>query len=70
MLAAVAHVQLAAPPGSEGLLRAYYVGVLGMAEIPEPPVLAARGGGVSPRTTPWATDWSSWFERGGQGHPQ
>ncbi|WP_028804904.1 VOC family protein [Streptomyces sp. 142MFCol3.1] len=44
MLAAVDHVQLAAPPGSEDRLRAYYVGVLGMTEVPKPPVLAARGG--------------------------
>lgn len=44
MLVAVDHVQLAAPPGSEDDLRAYYVGVLGMTEIPKPPVLAARGG--------------------------
>ncbi|MGW0208118.1 VOC family protein [Streptomyces sp. NPDC003233] len=44
MLAAVDHVQLAAPPGSEDALRAYYVDVLGMTEIPKPPVLAARGG--------------------------
>jgi hypothetical protein len=44
MLAAVDHVQLAAPPGSEDRLRGYYTGVLGMAEIPKPPVLAARGG--------------------------
>jgi catechol 2,3-dioxygenase-like lactoylglutathione lyase family enzyme len=44
MLAGVDHVQLAAPPGSEERLRAYYVGVLGMTEIPKPPVLAARGG--------------------------
>ncbi|MFI9602664.1 VOC family protein [Streptomyces sp. NPDC052043] len=44
MLAALDHVQLAAPPGSEDALRAYYVGVLGMTEIPKPPVLAARGG--------------------------
>ncbi|MFI1357258.1 glyoxalase [Streptomyces sp. NPDC020898] len=44
MIAAVDHVQLAAPAGSEDALRAYYVGVLGMAEIPKPPVLAARGG--------------------------
>jgi hypothetical protein len=44
MLVAVDHVQLAAPPGSEDALRAYYVGVLGMTEIPKPPVLAARGG--------------------------
>ncbi|MGW9071908.1 VOC family protein [Streptomyces yangpuensis] len=44
MLTAVDHVQLAAPPGSEDRLRAYYTGVLGMTEIPKPPVLAARGG--------------------------
>jgi len=44
MLAAVDHVQLAAPPGSEDRLRAYYAGVLGMTEVPKPPVLAARGG--------------------------
>ncbi|MCT9108389.1 glyoxalase [Streptomyces mirabilis] len=44
MLAAVDHVQLAAPPGSEDFLRGYYVEVLGMTEIPKPPVLAARGG--------------------------
>lgn len=44
MLTAVDHVQLAAPPGSEERLRAYYAGVLGMTEVPKPPVLAARGG--------------------------
>jgi predicted enzyme related to lactoylglutathione lyase len=44
VLAAVDHVQLAAPPGSEDALRAYYADVLGMTEIPKPPVLAARGG--------------------------
>jgi catechol 2,3-dioxygenase-like lactoylglutathione lyase family enzyme len=44
MLVAVDHVQLAAPAGSEDALRAYYVGVLGMTELPKPPVLAARGG--------------------------
>ncbi|MFJ7208818.1 VOC family protein [Streptomyces sp. NPDC098789] len=44
MLSAVDHVQLAAPPGSEDALRAYYGHVLGMTEIPKPPVLAARGG--------------------------
>ncbi|QIY96410.1 glyoxalase [Streptomyces sp. S1D4-11] len=44
MLAAIDHVQLAAPPGSEDFLRVYYVEVLGMTEIPKPPVLAARGG--------------------------
>ncbi|CAL9462338.1 glyoxalase [Streptomyces sp. enrichment culture] len=44
MLTAVDHVQLAAPPGSEDLLRAYCTGALGMAETPKPPALAARGG--------------------------
>ncbi|MFI6149006.1 VOC family protein [Streptomyces sp. NPDC051109] len=44
MLSAVDHVQLAAPPGSEERLRAYYTHVLGMTEVPKPPVLAARGG--------------------------
>ncbi|MGW7063727.1 VOC family protein [Streptomyces sp. NPDC054904] len=44
MLTAVDHVQLAAPPGSEDALRAYYEGVLGMTELSKPPVLAARGG--------------------------
>lgn len=44
MLLALDHVQLAAPPGSEDALRAYYSGVLGMTEVPKPPALAARGG--------------------------
>lgn len=51
MITAVDHVQLAAPPGSEDRLRAYYVDVLGLREMPKPPVLAARGG--------------CWFETGG-----
>lgn len=48
MLTAVDHVQLAAPPDSEDRLRAYYTDVLGMTEIPKPPVLAARGAAGSP----------------------
>ncbi|MCP3820454.1 glyoxalase [Streptomyces sp. A3M-1-3] len=44
MLVAVDHVQPAAPPGSEDDLRAYYADILGMTELPKPPVLAARGG--------------------------
>ncbi|QOV37828.1 glyoxalase [Streptomyces ferrugineus] len=44
MITAVDHVQLTAPPGSEERLRTYYVGVLGMTEIPKPPALAGRGG--------------------------
>ena len=38
------HVQLACPPDSEDDLRTFYGGVLGLEEIPKPPVLAARGG--------------------------
>jgi catechol 2,3-dioxygenase-like lactoylglutathione lyase family enzyme len=38
------HVQLACPAGSEPELRSFYVGVLGLTELPKPPVLAARGG--------------------------
>lgn len=44
MLVGIDHVQLAAPPGGEGAARDYYVGVLGMAELTKPPLLAARGG--------------------------
>ncbi|MER5429240.1 VOC family protein [Streptomyces sp. NPDC002588] len=44
MLAAVDHVQLAAPPGSEDRLRAFYADALGMTEIPKPAALAGRGG--------------------------
>jgi hypothetical protein len=44
MLAALDHVQLAAPPASVEQLRTFYTGALGMTEIPKPPVLAARGG--------------------------
>lgn len=54
MITAVDHVQLAAPPGAEDLVRAYYADVLGMTEIPKPPALAARGG--------------CWFRAGGV-HP-
>lgn len=42
--AAVHHVQLSCPAGSEDALRAFYAGVLGFDEVPKPPVLAARGG--------------------------
>ncbi len=44
MITAVDHVQLAAPPVSEERPRAYYVGVLGVTEVPKPPALARRGG--------------------------
>lgn len=38
------HVQIACPPGSEPVLRDFYIGVLGLTEKPKPPLLAARGG--------------------------
>lgn len=38
------HVQVSCPAGSDDLMRAFYVGLLGMAEEPKPPILAARGG--------------------------
>jgi len=38
------HAQLAMPAGGEDRARAFYAGVLGMTEIPKPPVLAGRGG--------------------------
>jgi catechol 2,3-dioxygenase-like lactoylglutathione lyase family enzyme len=44
------HVQLAIPAGSDDVARAFYVDVLGLTEVPKPPVLAARGG--------------AWFEAG------
>jgi catechol 2,3-dioxygenase-like lactoylglutathione lyase family enzyme len=45
------HVQLAMPRGEEAAARAFFAGVLGMAEIAKPPALAARGG--------------AWFRAGG-----
>jgi catechol 2,3-dioxygenase-like lactoylglutathione lyase family enzyme len=38
------HVQVAAPAGCEVAARAFYGDLLGLAELPKPPVLAARGG--------------------------
>lgn len=38
------HVQLAMPVGAEDLARQFYRGVLGLAEIPKPALLAVRGG--------------------------
>lgn len=38
------HVQLAIPPGAEGLCREFWGDVLGMTELEKPPTLAARGG--------------------------
>src|SRR6476646_9309873 len=41
---ALDHVQLAMPAGGEAAARAFYVGVLGMVEIPKPAELEGRGG--------------------------
>ena len=38
------HVQLAIPKGAEDLCRPFYVGLLGLKEVPKPPALAGRGG--------------------------
>lgn len=38
------HVQLAMPAGREDEARAFYLGLLGIAEVPKPAHLAARGG--------------------------
>ena len=43
-LLALHHVQLAAPRGSQDVLRRFYGGVLGMTEVPKPPDLLGRGG--------------------------
>ncbi|NCP12931.1 MAG: glyoxalase [Sphingomonadales bacterium] len=47
---ALDHVQLAMPVGEEELARRFYSGLLGIPEVPKPPLLAKRGG--------------CWFERG------
>jgi catechol 2,3-dioxygenase-like lactoylglutathione lyase family enzyme len=38
------HVQVAVPAGAEERCRAFYVALLGMAELAKPAALAARGG--------------------------
>ena len=44
MITGLDHVQVAAPPGCEAEARAFYGGLLGLAEVPKPASLAARGG--------------------------
>ena len=44
MITGFDHVQLAMPRGREDVARSFYAGLLGMTELPKPPVLAARGG--------------------------
>ena len=43
-LTRIEHVQLAMPPGEEAAAVAFYVGLLGLSEVPKPSHLAARGG--------------------------
>jgi catechol 2,3-dioxygenase-like lactoylglutathione lyase family enzyme len=50
MIVGIDHVQLAMPPGREDEARAFYEGLLGLAELPKPAALAKRGG--------------AWFENG------
>jgi catechol 2,3-dioxygenase-like lactoylglutathione lyase family enzyme len=38
------HVQVSCPTGGEDVARRFYGEGLGLAEVPKPPVLAARGG--------------------------
>ena len=38
------HVQLAMPAGEEERARRFYVGLLGLTEVPKPPELSGRGG--------------------------
>ncbi len=38
------HVQIACPPNTEAVLRGFYADLLGLTEVPKPPLLAARGG--------------------------
>jgi catechol 2,3-dioxygenase-like lactoylglutathione lyase family enzyme len=44
MITGLDHVQIAMPRGAEGAARAFYAELLGMTELPKPPVLATRGG--------------------------
>ncbi|WP_027893832.1 VOC family protein [Calidithermus chliarophilus] len=44
MITGLDHLQLSMPRGEEPKARAFYGGVLGLEEVPKPPVLAARGG--------------------------
>lgn len=40
----IEHVQLAMPQGEEQRARDFYSAILGIPEVPKPPVLAKRGG--------------------------
>jgi catechol 2,3-dioxygenase-like lactoylglutathione lyase family enzyme len=44
LITGVHHIQMIAPPGSEPDARAFYIGLLGLEEIPKPKSLQERGG--------------------------
>jgi catechol 2,3-dioxygenase-like lactoylglutathione lyase family enzyme len=44
VIVGIDHVQLAMPPGAEDTARAFYIGRLGLEELPKPEPLRARGG--------------------------
>lgn len=44
MIVGLDHAQVAIPEDGEAAARAFYLGVLGMAELPKPDALAGRGG--------------------------
>jgi catechol 2,3-dioxygenase-like lactoylglutathione lyase family enzyme len=64
------HVQIAMPPGREDEARAFYGTLLGMTELPKPPVLAARGGcwfGAGSAIVHLGVEWS--FAPARKAHP-
>jgi catechol 2,3-dioxygenase-like lactoylglutathione lyase family enzyme len=64
------HVQIAMPAGREDEARAFYGGLLGMSELPKPPVLAARGGcwfGAGSAIVHLGVEWS--FAPARKAHP-
>ena len=44
MIVGLDHAQVAIPPDGEPAARAFYLGVLGLAEVPKPEALRDRGG--------------------------
>lgn len=44
IISGIDHVQVAVPANAEDRCRAFYVELLGLPELPKPPILAARGG--------------------------
>lgn len=57
------HVQLAMPPGAEGLARQFYAGVLGFEEVPKPTELASRGGAKKAHPALRCSNYDSLLER-------